>query len=297
MFFSLAAFLVLGNVHADDSSPTPAATPTPPALVRIAAPVSLRLYLVNLAGAIQTDKGVTISISASLTSAGALDALGQGNVDIAMMTRPLTGEDRALYPSADLDVVQVGMEAVALGVSDDVWDSNLHSVTRQMVKDIYEGKVKNWRDLGGPDEKIVRFYMPQGQGIWEIFAEWLYGDNRKAPLPFGRKSASSLESRDDLELTDGAFAPLAAGYIDGKRYHALGLMDEHGAISRPVPTDVAQGKYPIVRPINAVVVGLPTLDVRTVTEYMTGPDGQGILKKTGALGADAAATPTPNPYY
>jgi len=264
--------------------------------VRIAGTLSTKPLLVDVVKVMKEKKGLQVALATGLTSQDALDAVATGKVDIALITKPLTGEDRAEYPSIELVTVPIGMEVVAIGVSNDLWNGGVNTITKAMMRDVYEQKVTNWQAAGGPDEKITMFNFQQGLGIWEIFAEWLYGDNRKAPLPKVDKVATSEDARDSLEFTPGAVVPLAAPLADGTRCHALAI-DLGEKIAKPTVEGVASGSYPLVRPITAVVVGRPALLTRTVTEFLTGPEGQALLKKSGALGVEAVPKPKPNPYY
>ncbi len=128
------------------------------------------------------------------------------------------------------------------------------------------------------------------------------GDFRRVALwrqpqgaaPEGRdRSPSSEDARDALEFTPGAIAPLAAPLVDDARCHALGI-DLHGSVARPTAADVAAGTYPIVRPIVAVVVGRPTLNIRVVTEYLTGPAGPGARQEVRRL-RDSTRSRSPSP--
>jgi phosphate transport system substrate-binding protein len=263
--------------------------------VRIAAPISTRQLLMATAGALKRDKGLQLAVSANLTSLDALDALAQGKADIAFLTRPLTGTDRAQYPDLELVAVPIGMEVIALGVSDDLWQAGVHTITQKGMRDIYELKTTNWKDLRGPDEKITLFSFEEGGGVWEVFAEWMYGDNRKAPLPKVENVANSQDARDALEFSPGSIAPIGASLVDGVRCHALGLdLGDH--VVYPTPDAVAAGSYPMVRPIIAVVVGRPTLSIRVVTDFLTGPAGQALLKNSGSLGLDATPKPPVSDY-
>jgi phosphate transport system substrate-binding protein len=294
MFRGALAFLLLGIILAP-GAPAARAQDADLPDVRIAGTISTKPLLTGLVKAMKQANGIKVAVSADLTSMDAADALAQGKVDIAIITRTLTGEDRAEYPAIDFFTTPVGMEVVALGVSDDVWQAGVHSVSKETMRNIYEQKITNWKDLGGPDEKITYFNPLQGLGVWEILTEWLYGDNRKAPLPKVEHPASSEEARDDLEFTPGAIAPLAAPFADGTRCHALGV-DLQTKVAAPTAADVAASAYPVVRPILAMTVGKPALVTRTVTEYLTGPEGQALVKKCGGLGTEAVPKPTPDPY-
>jgi phosphate transport system substrate-binding protein len=298
MFRRIPALLIVGAFSALTILPAPgqglAPVPNERPDVRIAATVSTKPLATGAARAIKEQKGLLVTVAAGLTSADALDALAQDQADIALLTRQLTIRDRAEYPDLDLVTVPIGMQVVALGISNDLWTAGLRVVTPEQMRGIYEQKITNWKDVGGPDEKITLFTFEQGAGIWEIFATWLYVDNRKAPLPKVEAVATSEDARDDLEFTPGAIAPLGATFVDDARCHALGIRcSDH--VGRPTPMEVAANRYPAVRPIIAVIVGRPALAIRTVTEYLTGPAGQALVRSTGALGVDAFPKPSPTP--
>jgi phosphate transport system substrate-binding protein len=260
--------------------------------VRIAATLSTKPLVTAVARMMKQQKGLQIATSIDLTSLDALDALAQDQADLALLTRPVTGGDRAQYPALDLVETPIGMEVVALSVSDDLWDAGLRAITRKEMRAIYEKKITNWKDVGGPDEKITFFTFQQGVGIWEIFAQWLYGDNRKAPLPKLQIVATSQDARDDLEFTPGSIAPIAASLVDGSRCHALAIKFlDHSVAPTPEQLARVQNGYPIARPIIAVTIGRPTLAIRAVTEFLTGPAGQALLKSTGAMGLEAVPKP------
>ncbi len=264
--------------------------------VRIAAPLSTKALVTALARVMKQEKGLRIAVSADLTSVDARDALAQDQADIALLTRPLTIRDRAQYPDLDFVAIPIGMEVVALGVANDLWEAGVRAITQEQMRDIYEKKITNWKEAGGPDEKITLFTFEQGEGIWEIFAQWLYGDNRMAPLPKLEAVANSADARDDLEFIPGSIAPMGASFVDGARCHALGIGSGAQAV-RPTAEAVAANAYPMVRPIIMVMVGRPTLAIRTVTEYLTGPSGQALVKTFGALGVQAVPKPSATPAH
>lgn len=258
--------------------------------VRIAGPPSTNPLLTSVARAMKQQGGLRLGIITNMTNADALAALAHGNAGIALITRALTGEDRAQYPDVSLVAIPVGMQAVAIGVSSDVWSAGLQSISREVMRAIYEQKMTNWRGRGGPDETIAFFDVEQGQAVWEILADWLYGDSRKAGIPKVQTVASSQDARDVLEFTPGAVAPLAAVLVDGTRCHALGIVVA-GRVVRPTPEEIASTAYPLVHPLVAVVLGRPTLSIRAVTEFLTGPAGQALVRKAGAFGLEAVPKP------
>lgn len=262
--------------------------------VKISASLSTLPLLTAASRILKEQKGLRIAIVTHLTSADDLDDLSDGNADLAFMTKPLTGPDRARYPDMELVAVPVGMEVVAIGVSSDLWDAGIHAIKQQTVQDIYEQKITNWKAVGGPDAKITLFSFEQGGGVWEIFATWLYGDARKAPLPKVDNVANSQDARDALEFTPGSIAPIGAALVDNDRCHALGLIVS-GKTLAPTAGQVSSGAYPLVRPLVAVSNGRPVLNVRAVTEFLTSDAGQALIRSTGAMGLEAVPKPPPTP--
>jgi phosphate transport system substrate-binding protein len=263
--------------------------------VEMVGPFSTNPICEGVKRAMKEQYGMEVGTRMKLTNAEVLDALAQGTSNLALLTGSLTGLQRAAYPDLDLVEVPIGMEVVSIGISTDVWDAGLHALPPDKIQSIYEQKVKNWKQVGGPDEAITFYNFQQGSGVWEIFAEWLYGDNRKAPLPKVQSVGSSEDARDDLEFTPGAIVPIGAAFVDGTRCHSLGILLPGGP-AFPTAQDVASGKYPAVRPIIAVVVGRPRLSIRKVTEYLTGKDGQAMIRESGAFGLEAVPKPPPSDY-
>ncbi len=66
-------------------------------------------------------------------------------------------------------------------VAKDVWDGGVKALSKEQIRDIYEGRITNWKDAGGKDQRIVFFNKEPGRGTWEVFAHWVYGDPKKAP--------------------------------------------------------------------------------------------------------------------
>jgi phosphate transport system substrate-binding protein len=289
----LGAFLsfALLSARGQDQAGQPAAHVD----VRIAGPVSTKPLVAGIAQAVAQASGIQIASKFDLTNADALDALSLGNADMVILTRALTGDDRAKYPDQELVAIPIGMEVVVLGVSDDLWSAGVHTMSPEAMRGIYEQKTTNWKALGGPDEKITFFNFAEGGGVWEAFADWLYGDNRKAATPNTQSVANSEDARDDIEFTAGSIVPMAVGFVDGSRCHALGL-DIAGGVAQPTAADVAANRYPIARSLIAVVIGRPTLGIRAVTDFLTSPAGQALVKKTGALGLDAVPPPPKSDY-
>src|SRR4029450_7663870 len=99
--------------------------------------------------------------------------------------------------------IQIGEDAVALIVSKDVWDNGVRTLTKQQAKDIYEGKITNWKDVGGAMQRIAFFNKEPGRGTWEVFVHWIYGNPKLAPAVSFPEVGGNEESRNKGASTGG----------------------------------------------------------------------------------------------
>ncbi|MBC8284180.1 MAG: substrate-binding domain-containing protein, partial [Nitrospinae bacterium] len=80
-----------------------------------------------------------------------IHSVAKGRSDIGMTSRKISKSERKRYEGSHLKVHTVGVDAVACVVSSEIYDAGIHDLTRRQIRDIYMGKIKNWKELGGPD--------------------------------------------------------------------------------------------------------------------------------------------------
>jgi len=130
---------------------------------------------------LRMENGLAIHVDTQGGSSGGISQLGDGLVQVGMSSKHLSAEDRAKYPGIDFIEIQIGEDAVAMIVSRDVWESGVRALSREQMRGIYAGRIVNWKELGGKDQRIVFFDKEPGRGTWEVFAKWIYGDAKLAP--------------------------------------------------------------------------------------------------------------------
>lgn len=67
--------------------------------------------------------------------------------------------------------------------------------------------MKNWREVGGPDQRIAFFNKEPGRGTWEVFANWACGDHKKAPEASFPEVGGNEETLNKVSSTRGAPEP------------------------------------------------------------------------------------------
>ena len=73
----------------------------------------------------------------------------EGNSDIGMASREVTADEKSQFGDKFRENM-VGYDGIVIAVSKQIFDAGVTSMTKDQVKKIYSGEIKNWKDLGGP---------------------------------------------------------------------------------------------------------------------------------------------------
>lgn len=247
---------------------------------------TVNLPAAEAAEILRAEKGMNIQVDTQGGSSGGISMLGDGLVQVGMLSKHVSDDDRRKYPTARFNEIHVGEGAVAIIVSKDVWDGGVHSLTKAQVKDVYEGKVTNWKDLGGPDRRIAFFNKEPSRGTWEVFAHWVYGDPKQAPPVSFPEVGGNEETRNKVASTQGAMSQLSSSWADGKTVFALGIKGDDGQVVEPTSGNIATHKYPMSRPLFLLTNGQPTGEAKTFVDFLLGDRGQELVRKHGYLSLD-----------
>lgn len=253
------------------------------AALRVNGSTTVNAVVTEAAELLRTRKGMQIEVDTQGGSTGGISALGDGRVQVAMISRPVTDDDRAKYPKVAFNPVSIGVDAVAIIVSRDVWEGGVKALSREQARQIYEGKATNWKQLGGPDRRIVFFNKEPGRGTWEVFAHWLYGDAKKAPSVSFPEVGANEEARTKVGSTRGAISQLSSSWADGKKVFALGIRDDKGRVVQPTNANIGSGAYPLTRQLSVVTNGAPRGEAKVLVDFLLGPEGQALVRKHGYL--------------
>lgn len=170
----------------------------------------------------------------------------------------------------DNKVCVVGMTTV---VNPGVTIDNL---SKQQLVDIFTGKVTDWKQVGGPEQKIVVIHRPKGSGTRATFNSFaLDGAEETAP---GMEQDSSGTVRKMVGETPGAISYLAISYVD-KSIKALKLDGVE-----PTEENIAAGKYPVWAYEHMYTKGAPTGVTKAFLDYMISDEVQGqLVEKLGYI--------------
>ena len=110
---------------------------------------------------------VNITVSESGSGNGA-KSLVNGTCDVAAMSRFM--KDNEFQAAVAKGVMPVAHVVAVDGLAVIVHPSNrVKDLTLEQIRDIYEGKIKNWSELGGPSSPIVKISRDTNSGTYETF--------------------------------------------------------------------------------------------------------------------------------
>jgi phosphate transport system substrate-binding protein len=116
--------------------------------------------------AIEAKSGVKLAVMVNGSGNGLVD-VASGKSDIAMISAPMEAEAKlvnAKTPGA-LDISGLKVKAIGSAkINVIVNPANTAKLTSAQVKDIFSGKLKNWKEVGGSDSAILVVAEAAGNG-------------------------------------------------------------------------------------------------------------------------------------
>ena len=215
---------------------------------------------------------VRISLSGGGSGNG-IKALIDGSTDIADASRFIKKKEVKL-------AVERGRYPVPFAVAYDciipvVHPSNsMTNLTLAQLKAVYQGKIKNWKDVGGPDRKVVVVSRDTSSGTYEVWHKKVMKKERVFPGAL-------------LQASNGAVVQAVSKNKNAIGYIGLGYLDESAkALSVNGITGSEEttlnGTYPISRPLYMFTAGWPKGDTLNFINFVIHPQkGQKYVADAG----------------
>lgn len=218
----------------------------------------------------QYNPNIQISIAGGGTGLGIKQA-GEGLIDIGNAGREPTKDEIAKY---GLKVYRWAIDAVAIVVHP---SNKIKSLTKAQVKDIYSGKISNWKELGGIDKPINLYSRPEESGTREVF--WTLAIDKSDISKKANIVASNGAMKSAVSNDPYAIGYLSTGYVDSS-LKAVAFDGEE-----PTLENVLSGKYKIARGIYSVTKGEPPALVKAFLDLLFSAEGQKVIKAKGLIPA------------
>ncbi|OPZ17514.1 MAG: Phosphate-binding protein PstS 1 precursor [candidate division BRC1 bacterium ADurb.BinA364] len=217
--------------------------------------------------------GVNITVSESGSGNGA-KALVNSACDVASMSRFM--KDTEFQAAIEKGILPVAHVVAMDGLPVLVHPSNpIDGLTKDQVKAIFQGKIANWKEVGGPDVKIVKISRDSNSGTYETFHTIVMNEEDLAAEVEYVGSNGAIRER--VQSTPAAIGYAGLAFVDDtvKALAIDGIM--------PNVETVSLGTYPISRPLYLFTNGYPKLGsalFQFVTLHLR-PKGQEIVEAVG----------------
>ncbi|MCC5800189.1 phosphate ABC transporter substrate-binding protein [Rossellomorea vietnamensis] len=211
-----------------------------------------------------------IQVNAGGSGTG-LSQVSEGSVQIG--NSDVFAEEKEGIPADELVDHKVAVVGMTAAVNPNV---GIEDISKEDLKKVFTGEIKNWKELGGKDQKITLVNRPDSSGTRATFVK--FGLDGETPAE-GITEDSSNTVKKIINETDGAIGYLAFSYFTDDSVTPL-------AIDGVKATDenVQKGDFPIWAYEHSYTKGEPDGLAKTFLDYMMSEDVQtGLLKDQGYI--------------
>ncbi len=208
-------------------------------------------------------------------SSQGLKNLINGSVAIAATSRPLKPEEA----EAGIQLVPIAKDAIAIVIG--INNPFKGGLTKDQVRDIYQGKITNWSQVGGANLPIKVINRASSSGTRQAFLDIVLAGQQFAP-----DSANFITWKQDettailRELGDNGISYATTTQVE--KQEIVRILPINGV----APTDidsVKAGKYPISRSLFLAAKKTTSPVVKQFIEFALSPQGQQIGQNLGFI--------------
>jgi phosphate transport system substrate-binding protein len=230
----------------------------------------------------QLHPDVRISVTGGGSGTG-IAALINGTVDIANASREMKAEEIAAAQANGITPVEhpVARDAIAIVVNP---ANPVRELTLQQLSDIYVGRIRNWREVGGDTRPIVLLSRESNSGTYVYFLENVVRlGNAKNTLLFSPDTLlmpSSEGISAEVRQNPNAIGYDGLGYVTSDQKVLAVAKARDSPYVLPGVDTVNDGSYPISRPLYMYTAGEPTGHIKDYLDWIVGA-GQTSVTELG----------------
>jgi len=209
---------------------------------------------------------IQISIAGGGSGVG-IKQVGEGLIDIGNSGRKPTDEEIKRY---NLHMFKWAIDGVGIVVNP---KNPVTSLSKEQTRNVFAGKINNWKQLGGTDKPITVYTRDEASGTRAVF--W------KKALAKG-----DITPRANFVVSNGAMKSAIAQDPYGIGYVSVGHIDDTvSAVTfcgvAPTLDNVKKGKYTIARGLYSNTKGKPGGLAEKMIGYLLSSEGQEIVSEKG----------------
>ncbi len=220
---------------------------------------------------------------AHTTTWGSFKRLLSGDADMIFST-PISAEQQKMADEAGIKLEQVPVvkEAFIFAVNA---KNPVDALSQQQIKDIYSGKITNWKQVGGSDEPIIAYQRNMDSGSQNYMIDFM-GETPLMEAPTELRPGSMGGLMDVIAPNDGSLGSIGYSvYAYAADMYGTGDNIKFIKVDGAAPTKetIISGEYPLSSYNYAIFRADEPEEgaVRRLAEWMTSYDGQLAIAKAG----------------
>jgi phosphate transport system substrate-binding protein len=220
----------------------------------------------------------TVSIQVTGGGSGVgITALINGTTDIANSSRPMKQTEIEKL-KARYNTLGVQIPCAKDGITIFMNEANrVQELTLKQLSDIYQGKIRNWKEVGGNDAEIRMYGRENSSGTYTYFHDEVIKADYTASvqsLP-GTAAVVNAVKKDVNGIGYGG-----AAYAVGVK-HAKVKKDANSPAFLPTEENIGKGVYPITRFLYMYMRNRPTGDTKKYIDWILSQEGQMVVTEVG----------------
>jgi phosphate transport system substrate-binding protein len=220
---------------------------------------------------------VAIQVTGGGSGTG-ISALINGATDICNASRPMKPSEfdklKQRYGTRGVEI-KSALDGLSVYVNT---ECPVQELSLGQLKDIYTGKITNWKDLGGTNAKIIVYGRENSSGTYVYFKDnVLMGDDYTSTMQSmpGTAAVVNAVAKDKYGMGYGG-----AAYGKGIREVKVKKDDSSPAYA-PTMENIKSGAYPISRYLYMYVRNRPTGALKNYIDWTLSEEGQKIVSEVG----------------
>lgn len=188
-------------------------------------------------------------------------AVKDGIADIGTSSKELSPEEKE-----GINVHVLGYEGIVIVVSN---ENSVDELNSQQIQDIFSGKIKNWKEVGGKDKPIHIITREDGSGTRDAFESLVMGDAEILPSAVVQSSTESV--KQSVSTDSGAIGYVSLSHMsdDVKGLKVNGI--------DPTEEEISNGNYKLQRPF-LFLYNDKNDDVIQFIKWLDSPEAKKILR-------------------
>ena len=217
-----------------------------------------------------------ISISEGGSGVGIANLI-DGSTDIAMSSREMKNSEKIKFEltSTSFEEAIIAFDVLAVVVHP---SNPISQLTKEQIKAVFAGNIKNWKELNGVDMEIVPVTRESSSGTFEFFKETALDDEEFTPSSLAQGSNGGIEQT--VSQTKGAISYVGLAFLS-RRIKPIKIAFEGNDFIRPNLENSRKKVYPLARPLYFYYLTSNKPKVKPLIDYILGPEGQKIAEEAG----------------